>query len=213
MTTNPQTPARLIDHMRGVRYGEVIPVYLRETGLHAEVYGTQMLNDCPQHLWEKLDPTAIASEMGAVFVKLNGPRKWLLDGLGTKVAAVEPVIREFGGIAFRRIATIALGDKPGGGPYKENRVDRGSVFFFDGGKPVYELVDPSGKAYVMQALCMGVDSSMSEEQLPSLGARLRMPTGWTYRERILERELIIDTTQSMATVLQDEFENSYTLPY
>ena len=31
--------------------------------------------------------------------------------------------------------------------------------------------------------------------------------------RVLEEELVIDTTKSLATVLQDEFENSYTLPY
>ena len=204
---------RLIDDMRGVRYGEVLPVYLREDGLHAEVYGTQMLNDCPQHLWEKLDPVAIAKDLSAVFVKLNGPRKWVLDGLGTKVAHVEPELREFGGIMFRRIATIHLGDKPGAGPYNENRVNRGAVFFFDAGKPVYELVNPEGKAYVMQALCMGVDASMSEEALPSLGSRLALPSGWTYRTRVLERELVVDTTASLATVLQDEFENSYTLPY
>jgi hypothetical protein len=207
------TAQRLIDDMRGVRYGEVLPVFLREDGLHAEVYGTQMLNDCPQHLWEKLDAAAIAKELGAVFVKLNGPRKWVLDGLGTKVAHVEPVLRDFGGIMFRRIATIHLGDKPAGGPYTENRVNRGAVFFFDAGKPVYELVNPDGKAYVMQALCMGVDASMSEESLPSLGSRLALPTGWTYRTRVLDRELVVDTTASLATVLQDEFENSYTLPY
>ena len=47
-------PQRLIDRMRGVRYGEVLAVYLRGTGLEAEVYGTQMLNDCPQELWETL---------------------------------------------------------------------------------------------------------------------------------------------------------------
>ena len=98
---------RLIDNMRGVRYGEVLPIFLREDGLHAEVYGTQMLNDCPQHLWEKLDAAAIAKEMDAVFVKLNGPRYWVLDGFGLKVAPVEPVFREFGGIMFRRIATLA----------------------------------------------------------------------------------------------------------
>ena len=211
MTTS--APQRLIDHMRGVRYGEVLPVYLRDDGLHAEVYGTQMLNDCPQHLWEKLDAAAIAKETGAVFVKLNGPRRWVLDGLGTKVAPVEPVIREFGGIQFRRIATIALGDKLGAGPYAENKINRGAVFFFDAGKPVYELVDPSGKAYVMQALCMGVDPSTSEATLPSLGERLKMPSGWSYRVRTLDKELVVDTTQSLATVLQDEFENSYTLPY
>ena len=211
--TNMASAQRLIDDMRGVRYGEVLPVFLREDGLHAEVYGTQMLNDCPQHLWEKLDAAAIAKELGAVLVKLNGPRKWVLDGLGTKVAPVEPVLREFGGIMFRRIATIHLGDKPGAGPYKENKINRGAVFFFDAGKPVYELVNPEGKAYVMQALCMGVDASMSEASLPSLGSRLSLPAGWTYRSRVLEQELVVDTTASLATVLQDEFENSYTLPY
>lgn len=204
---------RLIDGMRGVRYGEVLPIYLRDDGFHAEVYGTQMLNDCPQHLWEKLDAAAIAAEMGAVFVKLNGPRQWVLDGLGTKVAPVEPVLREFGGIMFRRIATLHLGDKPGGGAYHENKVNRGAVFYWDAGKPVFELVSPAGKAYVMQALCKGVDPSMSEESLATLGDRLAVPAGWSYRMRVLTEELVVDTTSTIATVLQDEFENSYTLPY
>jgi hypothetical protein len=73
-------------------------------------------------------------------------------------------------------------------------------------------VNPSGKNYVMQALCKGVDPSMSEESLASLGDRLALPNGWSYRTRILTEELVIDTTASLATVLQDEFENSYTLP-
>jgi hypothetical protein len=53
---------------------------------------------------------------------------------------------------------------------------------------------------------------MSEETLPTLGKRLAMPSGWSYQTRILETELVIDTTEKIATVLQDEFENSYTLP-
>ncbi|MFM7410578.1 MAG: hypothetical protein ACKO3L_07220, partial [Actinomycetota bacterium] len=77
-------PQRLINDMRGVRYGEVLAIYLRETGLQAEVYGTQMLNDCPPELWSALDADAIARELGAVAVKLNGPRHWLLDGFGAK---------------------------------------------------------------------------------------------------------------------------------
>lgn len=205
--------SRLIDHMRGVRYGEVLPIFLRDGGLHAEVYGTQMLNDCPQELWEELDAKVLAQEFGAVFVKLNGPRKWVLDGLGTKVAPVEPVLREIGGMMFRRIATLALGDKLGGGPYTENKVNRGAVFYWDAGKSVYELVAPDGKAYVMQALCMGVDPSMTEESLLTLGDRLALPEGWSYRNRVLTEELVVDTTATIATVLQDEFENSYTLPH
>jgi hypothetical protein len=203
---------RLIDHMRGVRYGEVLPIFQRNDGLEAEVYGTQMLNDCPQDLWEQLDPKAIAAELGALFVKMNGPRQWVLDGFGLKVAPMEPVLREFGGIMFRRIATLPLGDRTVVGPYSEIIVNRGAVFFWDAGKPVFELLSPDGRAFVMQALCMGVDPDMSQESLATLGDRLTPPAGWSYRTRVLEQELVIDTTASLATVLQDEFENSYTLP-
>ncbi|MFM7044892.1 MAG: hypothetical protein ACKO27_00405 [Ilumatobacteraceae bacterium] len=205
-------PQRLVDGMRGVRYGEVIPVFARDGSLVAEVYGTQLLNDCPQHLWEGIDPSAVAADLGAILVKLNGPRRWVLDGLGTKVAPLEPVLREFNGITMRRIAQIDLGGQAQPAPYAERHVDRGAVFFWDAGKPVYELVRPDGVAYVMQALCMGVDASMAEDSLASLGDRLALPAGWSYRVRTLEDELVVDTTARVATVVQDEFENSYTLP-
>ena len=207
------TPQRLIDGMRGVRYGEVLAMFLRDTGLEAEVFGTQMLNDCPQALWDALDADAIAKDMGAVFVKLNGPRYWLLDGLGSKVAVVEPVFKDFNGIQMRRIATIPLGADFAAGAYVVRNVNRGAVFFFDAGKTVYELVDPEGRAFVMQARCVGVDSGMTEESLANLGERLALPEGWSYRTRVLDSELVIDTSATLATVVQDEFENTYTLPY
>ena len=206
-------PPRLISDMRGVRYGEVLLVHQREAGLEAEVYGTQMLNDCPQELWATLDAATIAAETGALVVKLNGPRYWTLDGLGTKVAVVEPVLRDFNGLTTRRIATVALGDNPGPQSYVERHVNRGAVFFFDAGAPVYELVNPEGTAYVMQAYCVGVDPSLSEDGLSTLGERLALPEGWSYRTRILPEELVVDTTSSVATVVQDELENTYTLPW
>jgi len=207
------TPQRLIDGMRGVRYGEVLAMFLRDTGLEAEVFGTQMLNDCPQALWDALDADAIAKDMGAVFVKLNGPRYWLLDGLGSKVAVVEPVFKDFNGLQMRRIATIPLGADFAAGAYVVRNVNRGAVFFFDAGKTVYELVDPDGRAFVMQARCVGVDSDLTEESLANLGERLALPEGWSYRTRVLDSELVIDTSATLATVVQDEFENTYTLPY
>ena len=206
-------PQRLIDNMRGVRYGEVLAMFLRDTGLEAEVYGTQMLNDCPQELWETLDADAIAKDMGAVFVKLNGPRYWLLDGLGSKVAVVDPVFKDFNGIQMRRIATIPLGADFAAGAYVVRNVNRGAVFFWDAGKTVYELVDPEGRALVMQARCVGVDPNMTEESLATLGERLALPEGWSYRTRVLDAELVVDTSATLATVVQDEFENTYTLPY
>jgi hypothetical protein len=198
--------------MRGVRYGEVLAVYARDGRLEAEVFGTQMLNDCPQELWDKLDATALAEELGAVAVKLNGPRYWTLDGFGQKVAVVEPVLRDFEELTMRRIAVVDLGDNPAVQPYVERHVNRGAAFFFDAGKPVYELVNPDGVVYVMQAYCVGVDPTITAGSLGSLGERLSLPDGWSYRTRTLEDELIVDTTQSVATVLQDELENTYTLP-
>jgi hypothetical protein len=206
-------PQRLIDHMRGVRYGEVLAMFLRDTGLEAEVYGTQMLNDCPQELWDTLNADEIAKDMGAVFAKLNGPRYWLLDGLGSKVAVVDPVFKDFNGIQMRRIATIPIGADFAAGPYTIRNVNRGAVFFFDAGKTVYELVDPEGRAFVLQARCVGVDPSMTEESLATLGERLALPEGWSYRTRVLDAELVVDTSETLATVVQDEFENTYTLPY
>jgi hypothetical protein len=87
------------------------------------------------------------------------------------------------------------------------------IFFWDEGQTVHELVNPDGLAYIMQALCIGVDPAMTPDSLLTLGERLALPEGWSYRTRVLEEELIVDTTATIATVLQDEFENSYTLPF
>lgn len=180
--------ARLISDHRNTRYGEVIAVFARDDKFEAEVYGTQLLNDCPAELWDGLDADAIAEEMGAVAVKLNGPRYWTLDGLGTKVAVVEPVLRDFGGLTTRRIAVVEMGEDPRATPCAENYVNRGAVFFFDAGKPVYELVSPEGKAYVMQAYCIGVDPTITLDSLESLGERLAVPDGWAYRTRVLDED-------------------------
>ena len=145
-------------------------------------------------------------------VELNGPRYWMLDGLGQKVAVVDPVLRDFNGITMRRIATVDLGADPSSTPYVERHVNRGAVFFFDAGAAVYELVNPDGVAYVMQAYCIGVDPTLTEANLAGLGERLAMPEGWSFRTRILDDELVVDTTATIATVLQDELENTYTLP-
>ena len=176
------------------------------------MFGTQFLNDCPQEVWDTLDPSAIAADLGALVVKLNGPRHWVIDGIGQKVNTLEPVVREFNGLAMRRLALIDLGNEPSTSPYTDKHVHRGAVFFFDSGKPVYELVSPDGLIYVMQAYCLAVDPTTDEASLSTLGDRLRLPDGWTYRVRTLDEELVVDTTLKVATVLQDEFEHSYTLP-
>jgi hypothetical protein len=205
--------SRIVTNQRGTRYGEVLAVFSDGEQFTAHVYGTQLLNDCPQELWQTLVPAAIAEELGALIVKLNGPRYWLLDGLGSKGEPIEAVLREFNGLLVRRIAVLELGTNPAQIPYTVRKVDRRVIMYFDAGSSVYELIDPNGLAYVMQAYCTGVDASLDEECLADLGDRLALPGGWGFRTRSLKEDLIVDTSQSVATVLQDELENTYTLPY
>jgi hypothetical protein len=212
MTMSDHRPKRLLSDMRGVRYGEVLAVHARGDKLVAEVWGTQMLHDCPAEWWNSFEAASLAKEMGALMVKLNGPRYWTLDGFGTKVAVVEPVIEDFHGMPMRRIAEVELGSNPASVPYTERHVNRGAVFFFDAGRTVHELIDPSGRNFVMQAYCVGVDSTLTVEGLDHLGERLSIPHGWSFRVRKLDEELIVDTTGHVATVIQDELENTYTLP-
>ena len=63
----------------------------------------------------------------------------------------------------------------------------------------------------MQAYCTGVDRTLREDSLDQLGATLQLPAGWRYASRVLTSELVVDTTEHVATVLQDELENTYTL--
>jgi hypothetical protein len=44
--------------------------------------------------------------------------------------------------------------------------------------------------------------------LPSLGARLKPPTGWRYTISVPDKDLIAGA-QGKATVIQDELENTY----
>jgi hypothetical protein len=211
MTADAQ--GRTVTNHRGTRYGEVLAVYSDGGQFTAHVYGTQLLNDCPQELWGSLVPETIAQELGALVVKLNGPRYWVLDGLGSKGEPIEPVLHEFNGLLTRRIAVLALGTNPAQVPYTERKVDRRVTMYFDAGSAVYELIDPHGLAYVMQAYCTGVDATLNENGLAGLDERLALPPGWSFRTRVIEEELIVDTSQSVATVLQDELENTYTLPF
>ena len=77
------------------------------------------------------------------------------------------------------------------------------------GSTVYELVAPDGTTYVMQSWSQQVDPTLDEAGLAELASRLQLPSGWSYRVRVLGEALQVDTTDTDAVVLQDELRNSY----
>ena len=201
-----------VKDFRGKRYGEVLLVSAgseSDDGPQATVYNTFGLNDCPAELWAKLDAEAVARDHGAAAALLNGPRYWLMDSV-EKVASGQPEIATFGGIDMIRQATVKL-NSMNPAPYRPNTVTRNAVFVFNSGETVFELVDPDGRHWVMQTWSQVVDPALAYEDLAGLGARLNLPAGWSYRARVLDNDLRIDTTTVAAQVLQDDLTNSYSL--
>lgn len=193
----------------GKRYGEVLLVRMGPSGPEATVYNSFPLNDCPARLWDALDATAIAAENGAAAALLNGPRYWLMSGIGKRTGEPQPT-KSFGGIEMIEQATVQLSSN-NPAPYSVNTVDRRAVFTFDAGRPVFELVDADGRRWVMQTYSQIVDKNLTLSDLAGLGSRLTLPAGWRYETRTLTEPLTVDTTGRPAHVLQDDLTNSYSL--
>jgi hypothetical protein len=185
----------------------VLLAFLQGGSIEAQVWGTQGLNDCPEAAWASVDPMAIRAEFGATAVVRNGPRHWLIDRAVAELPAGSP--RLFGQLEMQQLATLTLAAGTiSATPYGERIVRRTAEFEVRAGSEVYELVAPDGSVYVMQSYAQIVDATLSESDLPGLGARLTLPAGWTYRARTLEAPLLV-RTPGEATVLQDELQNTY----
>jgi hypothetical protein len=109
-----------------------------------------------------------------------------------------------------RQATVQLASQ-NPAPYSVNKVARHTVFHFDAGRPVFELVAPNGQRWVMQTWSQIVDAKLGLADLPGLGRRLNLPEGWRYETRILTERLSVDTSTQDAHVMQDDLTNSYSL--
>jgi hypothetical protein len=189
---------------RNMRFGEILIV--KPTGV--EIYNTTGLNDCPAELWNKLDVEKIKKEYGAIAVQKNGPHYWMMDsqtvGMGAKASLAG---LEAHWVARLPLDTIQKAAK-GSDPYKVFNPKKTQKMVYAKGKPVYELVDPEGHVYVLQAH----DEQFTLESLPKLGEKLtKLPKGWKYRTRTLTEDLVLDLTPDKPIhAVGDEFHQYYT---
>jgi hypothetical protein len=116
----------------------------------------------------------------------------------------------FGGLEMIRQATVRL-DSMNPAPYHVNRVDRKTVFTFDAGREIYELVEPDGARWVMQTYSQTVDKALALADLSDLADRLSLPDGWSFQARTPATPVVVDTRARDACVTQDDFANSYSL--
>ena len=74
-----------------------------------------------------------------------------------------------------------LTGRPEGRYYHDMTIARETEWIFAAGRPVYEMLTPDGRSYVMQAYSHIVDDNLTPDSLPALDDRLHLPQGWRYR--------------------------------
>lgn len=94
-------------------------------------------------------------------------------------------------------------------PYEPLTVVRDNTWLFSAGRSVYELTSSDGTRYRMQAYSHIVDGTQTLASLDSLRQRLKLPSGWTYSVRTLQANEGVRPTDGLATVLLDEYRNTY----
>ena len=197
-------------HVSGVfgrRYCELLLVHPGRHGLIADVYNTYGLNNCPPARWRAIDLSTVAKANHAVLVVRNGPRYWLMNQI-VKVFGKARVVRDLGGVRMTLAATLPV-NPASTAPYTIHSVDRRSQFEFNAGSTVYELHGPGHSTWVMQSYSRQIDPTFRLSALAKLGARLKLPAGWTFQVRRLRRSLTITTVRRSARVTQDNLDNTY----
>jgi hypothetical protein len=163
-----------------------------------------------------LDPEKLREEYGGDAVRFNGPRRFLADRFtgeafdGGKVSMLGPIpMYLYGTFVVPDFDAFIAGKQT---PYVETISRRTTTWFFEAGAEVYELVSPEGIVFVMQSASLRVDPDNTVDRLATLGERLALPEGWTYRARTLEEELVMRATYDddpPNTIVLDELENNY----
>jgi hypothetical protein len=195
--------------VRNARYCEIIPVVRDGIHLVATVYNTLGLNDCPAAVWDGITEDPLKQRFGAIKVMLNGPRYFLMDTITGDGATAAGETIDVGGLAMTKRATINLSlTELGEGPYRERKINRETRYVFEAGKPVFVLVAPNGSRYAMQAYAQIVDKTLTYDDLPKLGTRLKLPHGWQYTVLTPDKDLVAGA-QGKATVVQDELDDTY----
>jgi hypothetical protein len=145
----------------------------------------------------------------ALTVLLNGPRYFIMDSIKASGATKDGETIEAGGLQLTERATIDVGlldllHRP----YRQQIINRDTLYTFKAGRPVFMLEAADGSRYVMQAYSQIVDKSLTYNDLATLGAGLKPPSGWRYSSMVPDQDLVLGAA-GKATVVQDEFENTY----
>jgi len=165
----------------------------------------------PQELVEGLDFEKMKQEYGVKGASLNGPKLWTPDYTDIEMGEV----REFNGIKAAWIAQLNMGDNAGGvsetTPYETVTIFRKSELGWKKGTTVVLLDDAEGNTYILKGFQLGLKPQFTYEQFVAAGQSnfKKLPAGWKFRVKTLDKDLIETPENGIATIMADEFFNVY----
>jgi hypothetical protein len=210
------------ENWRGKAFYEILFMFRQPNGGGIGNYFNSLSNALPapndemDARFRALKAETLKKEFGGDGVFFNGPRRWVANSL-TASSWDGCKQRVIAGIPFNLDGTFEVPsfDKFVSGPpvaYKPLVSKRDSRMIFNAGETVYELITPEGAVYTMFSLSLKVDPKNTIENLPTLGKRLTLPTGWTFRSRKLDKEMVLTATADSNppnTVVLDQLEGNY----
>jgi hypothetical protein len=204
-----------IDNLNNYRYCEIFLIGGNAVTKHlvGSVFNTTELNNkadphdsCPEAMWDKVDAEALKKEYHVLGVFKNGPRYWMYDWIESPIGPV----RQFNDLQVRWINTVAIpADFGKGAFYKDIIVHRKSKQGYAKGQTVFILDAPDGMTWVMQASSRIVDKNLSYDDLKTLDQKLKLPSGWKYRVKVLDQDLGVSAIDGLAHIMQDDLEDTY----
>ena len=164
----------------------------------------------PQAKVKGLDFAKMKQEYGVLGASLNGPKLWMTDWAEVEVG----VERDFNGIKAIWVAQLNM--EKGGSvgestPYKPVTIARKSAIGWNKGTTVLLLDDAAGNTWIMKGFQQGLDPQYTYEQFVAAGQSQfkKLPPGWKFRVKKLEKDLIEKPEGGVATIMPDEFFNIY----
>lgn len=209
-----------VENMHQVRFIEIFLAYheAKTEDMVAACYNTMFTSKgisaskdtAPQALVEGLDFEKMKKEYNVLGASLNGPKLWLPDWSEID-AGVE---RDFNGIKAAWVAQLNMGKNTSvaeSAPYKPMTIKRKSGVGWNKGTTVVLLDDPKGTTWVMKGFQLGLKPKYTYEEFMAKGASnyQRLPKGWKFRAKTLEKDLIEKPKGGVATIMSDEFFNVY----
>ncbi len=175
---------------------------------------------CDEKKWNDLTDKKVAQQFGnAAMVKLNGPRFWTMDTVSANSSLIDPKLTYIGDIKMIVVGIVKASyydvlmklvfNKVTN--YIERHVNRHTVYVFRANELVYIMTSPVGKTYIMQSGSAQYDTTLNIDNLKDLGKKLNPPAGWSYKVVRLEEDLYVPAPNSIGTLINDEFFNSYSL--